>query len=1118
VRSEQHYKMYKKGRFWVFASLALLALQIGQVKAQAATDQSGSETDSEVKPTTVSVSSTKQVVLPSNSPKTTSATSASSAKSVANSSTGSQGTSADSQTQSSASSVVSSSPGETINQASQSGISAASQSSKTTTIKSSAIVSEPQPKGVTTTDTNHQSAVVASQNNRVSNQDQLADTTSLQTSQLTTLNVKQSTVLSSQLSVKSPATIATDALLMGIKTAATRRMSRLAALPQVVDSGTIDNSDVTWSLDDVGTLSLSAGTIDSPTGWRMDYAGIPDIPWNADLEKVKLVKLTGPIVAKQKLDYLFAGLVNMTQIEGLPNLDTSQVTSMNSLFGWDYLITDLDLSNFNTSNVTDMENLFIADVAMQSFDISGFDTSKVTVFSAMFEDDSALVSLDLSTFDMSSGQAYAGMFDEDEALTTLNISSLDTTNVPQFGGYLGGMLSDMPNLQVLVLGSKAKGLTQAQLADPTVPGHYWQNVGTGTIAKPAGQYKYNSADLMANYDGSTMADTYVWKLNTRSEPESKTVTRMINYVDAQTNASVIPTVTQAVTFTRTKLFDTDTTDDQFVGYDTTGDGQPDTTVADEAWVPTASSTISAVTSPDLSARGYLAPSQATVDAADVTGTATDTSVTVTYAHASTASSATHPVQRVINYLDAQSGAVLAPSVTQIITYTQTKVIDDVSGQLLGYDTDGDGKVDTTDADAAWVPQGNTKVPAVVSPDLSQQGYLSASQTKVPAEILTGTAANQTVAVTYAHASQSLAETQAVKRVIVYVDQQTGVTLAPAVTQTVTYQRTKLIDLVTGTVTGYDTTGDGKVDTTDAATAWVVQGRPYFETVTSPNLTAHGYRMPSLSQVAQQAVTTTNKSSKVIVTYGHLTKSVPTQRTVTRTINYIDQLTGQSLTSPVVQTVTYKRMALIDQVNGQLLGYDLTGDGQVDTTVAAQAWVAVGNQTLATVTSPVIAGYQQPSRPQVDAQLIDSHYQGTNPIVVQVTYLATVAPAASGEAPIVVPIVPVTPSEPSSPIINKPQRPSGTVKRSVTPTSVQPVKRQNRSIASVSQAATYAKETVRLRENKTQLSDRVTPNKVATSASKLPVTNDQQNRWPLDLGVLGAVLIGLFGLGKTRKKD
>lgn len=40
---------------------------------------------------------------------------------------------------------------------------------------------------------------------------------------------------------------------------------------------------------------------------------------------------------------------------------------------------------------------------------------------------------------------------------------------------------------------------------------YWQNVGSGTIDAPYGDQVFLSKELVLNYDGATMADTYVWR-------------------------------------------------------------------------------------------------------------------------------------------------------------------------------------------------------------------------------------------------------------------------------------------------------------------------------------------------------------------------------------------------------------------------------------------------------------------------------------------------------------------------------------------------------------------------------------------------------------------------------
>lgn len=67
------------------------------------------------------------------------------------------------------------------------------------------------------------------------------------------------------------------------------------------------------------------------------------------------------------------------------HLDTSNFTSMDSMFRNCYLLTELDVSHFDTSKVTSMSYMFKGCSSLTSLNVSGFDTSKVTNMSAMFK-------------------------------------------------------------------------------------------------------------------------------------------------------------------------------------------------------------------------------------------------------------------------------------------------------------------------------------------------------------------------------------------------------------------------------------------------------------------------------------------------------------------------------------------------------------------------------------------------------------------------------------------------------------------------------------------------------------------------------------------------------------
>ena len=98
-------------------------------------------------------------------------------------------------------------------------------------------------------------------------------------------------------------------------------------------------------------------------------------------------------------------------------------------------------------------------------------------------------------------------------------------------------------------------------------------------------------------------------------------------------------------------------------------------------------------------------------------------------------------------------------------------------------------------------------------------------------------------------------TQTVIRTVNYLDKQTGKVVAKQVTEQVTYNRTAIVDKVTGQIIGYSTTGGDTVDQTDGNKAWTaVDNKSDWDSVTSPDLSSKGYLAPDLAKVAQQTVT------------------------------------------------------------------------------------------------------------------------------------------------------------------------------------------------------------------------------------------------------------------------
>ena len=121
--------------------------------------------------------------------------------------------------------------------------------------------------------------------------------------------------------------------------------------------------------------------------------------------------------------------------------NTSNVTSMASMFEYCRSLTSLDVSSFDTSNVTDMGSMFDGCSNLTSLDVSSFDTSNVTDMSLMFYDCNGLTSLDVNNFDTSKVTNMGDMFYNCSSITSLNLSNFNTSNVINMGYMFGDCTS-----------------------------------------------------------------------------------------------------------------------------------------------------------------------------------------------------------------------------------------------------------------------------------------------------------------------------------------------------------------------------------------------------------------------------------------------------------------------------------------------------------------------------------------------------------------------------------------------------------------------------------------------------------------------------------------------------
>ncbi|EMF0404962.1 hypothetical protein IGJ22_001963 [Enterococcus sp. DIV0448] len=272
-----------------------------------------------------------------------------------------------------------------------------------------------------------------------------------------------------------------------------------------VETGTWGTSPYTFD-EDTGTLTIRAGELSS----------YKESPWNSDkvdYEAIKKIVLSGKVVAPEDSGYLFSAgssakcLKNVTEIEGLNQLDTSNVTNMGSMFYAMGSVTSLDVSSFDTSNVKDMSSMFYGMSSITSLDVSGFDTSNVTDMHSMFATMHGITSLDISGFDTSNVTSMFAMFADMSNITSLDVSSFDTSKLTE----MENMFYQTP-LKKLTLGDHFKAIGDTKLSAPEALNEGDQL--TGNWIREDGQSKgYSPADFMTNYGtGDLTAGTYVAEL------------------------------------------------------------------------------------------------------------------------------------------------------------------------------------------------------------------------------------------------------------------------------------------------------------------------------------------------------------------------------------------------------------------------------------------------------------------------------------------------------------------------------------------------------------------------------------------------------------------------------
>ncbi|MBS7576936.1 MULTISPECIES: MucBP domain-containing protein [unclassified Enterococcus] len=335
-----------------------------------------------------------------------------------------------------------------------------------------------------------------------------------------------------------------------------------------IASGTLGTSN--WTLLGNGDLQIDSGVLAATNS-----EGNPS-PWREYADQIQTITFTGDVKANAISMYLFAYLPELTTINNIEKLDTSNVKNMSGLFRGCISLQTLDLSAWNISNVTDISDIFYGcnslnslnttgwdtsnvfymdgtfnNTGFSSIDVSEWDTQNVITMNAMFAGMQNLITIDLSNFKTDNLADMALMFSNCESLITIDLSNFNTDNVERFLGLfswclslktinlssfntslareigsqeaLNDLFSGCNSLSSLILGENSIFASSADLSEINTT----SNVYTGRWIGLKTNNVYDSSTVfMDSYDG-TIPDTYIW------ERTSGVVT--IKYLDQQDN-------------------------------------------------------------------------------------------------------------------------------------------------------------------------------------------------------------------------------------------------------------------------------------------------------------------------------------------------------------------------------------------------------------------------------------------------------------------------------------------------------------------------------------------------------------------------------------------------------
>ena len=617
------------------------------------------------------------------------------------------------------------------------------------------------------------------------------------------------------------------------------------------------------TLDIEGVLTVGEGTLTTTVDQVIPIA---EVSSNMTIRKVVL---TAPVVLPADVPGLFESTGHygkvpseLDEIVNLHLLDTSQATTMNSMF-YGFRGTSLDLSNFDSTNV-----IKALGAGMNQF--------------------------------------------------LANARYLKEIRLGEKFSFVGW--NNWPGNEYPVNLTNPSGMIGFSSSYYT---GYWQNVGSGTIDAPYGDQVFLSKDLVLNYDGATMADTYVWQPR---YIEGAPIT--VNYIDEEGKELLPPSIMtggnigdsytitpkdipgyilkevqgdetgivsknpQTVTYVYSPKIET-REESKIIAriihylYEDGSEAAPDhvdtiefirTVTINEAtgvetygeWKPrNDDSMFEGVKSPEI--ENYSADTDYVEEVIDVSPEEEYHDIVVMYTPRLEAITETKEVTQTIHYVY-EDGTEAAPDKRDTVTFTRNGMKNLATGEVT-YDD--------------WQAKDNdTTFDELVSPEIDN--YLADNERIEKVTGLTADDKDSEITVTYRAKTTTTTETKEVTQTIHYVYED-GTEAAPDNVDKVTFERTVTINEATGE-TSY---GDWEAKDNDTT----------FDAVVSPEIANY---TPDKKGVAEMVdLTAESKDSEVTVTYkANMVESTETKE-VKQTIHYLYE-DGTEAAPDKVDTVTFTR--------------------------------------------------------------------------------------------------------------------------------------------------------------------------------------------------------------------